>query len=330
MAASSNQLIALLDHLAHAGADAEVIWRDWQIARVAGAGNNLLYRATGDRLDLAIKFTIRDARDRAGREYAALLALQQAGLEIAPAPLWLDRDRYAQPVVVQSWLAGDVLAAPPSDDQEWQQLLEHYIALHTLTSAGAPQIALPPAVLNFASADDGLREIQRQLSCIPAAHQPAELRDLVREIQQAALPAWLPPPLVLCRVDPNTLNFVRRKPSWASVDWENSGWGDPAFEIADLITHPAYATVPAERWSWLIESYYARRGDTGAATRIRLYYRLMLIWWAARLARMLFEVPRGGDRRLVTRPDGWQADIRAKYERYLRLARAVHDQGLPI
>ena len=61
---------------------------DWQITRVAGAGNNLLFRATSTAHDLAIKFTIRDARDRAGREYAALLALQQAGLGIAPLPLW--------------------------------------------------------------------------------------------------------------------------------------------------------------------------------------------------------------------------------------------------
>jgi thiamine kinase-like enzyme len=327
MADSSNQLIALLDHLATAGGRADEIWRDWQIMRVAGAGNNLLYRATSDRLDLAIKFTIRDERDRAGREYAALHALQQAGLQIAPAPLWLERDRYAQPAVVQSWLAGDVLAAPPSDDQDWQRLLDHYLALHTLTAVSIPQSALPPAVLNFASADDGLREIQRQLGFIPIEQQPAELRDLARNMQQAALPAWPAPIFAFCRVDPNTLNFVRRPGAWASVDWENGGWGDPAFEIADLITHPAYATVPAERWSWLIEAYCAARSDPGMATRIRVYYRLMLIWWVARLARMLYEVPRGGDRRLAARPDGWQLGIQAKYERYLQMACAAKDDA---
>jgi len=49
----------------------------------------------------------------------------------------------------------------------------------------------------------------------------------------------------------------------------------------------------------------------------------MLIWWVARLARMLYEAPRGGDQRLVTRPDGWLEDIRQKYGRYLELARAA-------
>jgi thiamine kinase-like enzyme len=177
-------------------------------------------------------------------------------------------------------------------------------------------------VLNFASADDGICEIRRQLAYMPPSEQPAELRELVKHVDQAALPGWPAPQRTLCRVDPNTLNFVRRDTSWASVDWENGGWGDPAFELADLITHPSYAVVPAERWEWLIAAYCAQRSDTAAETRIRVYHRLMLIWWVARLARMLYEIPRGGDRRLVTRPDGWQADIRAKYERYLGMARA--------
>jgi thiamine kinase-like enzyme len=318
--------LALLDHLGTSAVLANGEWHEWRISRVAGAGNNLIFRATSDEYDLAIKFAIRDERDRAGREHAALLALQQVGMSIAPAPLWLDRHSYAQPVVAQSWLAGDVLAAPPADDHEWQCLLDHYLAIHTLTPASIPEIALAPAVLNFGSTADGLREIRRQLSYVPEPAQPAGLRELMRNIMQMAPPVWSPPRLGLCRVDPNTLNFVRRDTTWASVDWENSGWGDPAFEISDLITHPAYAAVSAERSEWLIETYCAQRGDTGTATRIRVYHLLMLVWWAARLARMLYEVPRGGDRRLVARPEGWHIDIRAKYERYLGMARTALDR----
>src|SRR6187551_905801 len=98
--------LPLLDHLERSTAVVDGEWREWRIACVDGAGNNLLLRATSGTHDLAIKFTIRDARDRAGREYNALLALQQAGLKLAPAPLWLDRDSYTQPVIVQSWLEG--------------------------------------------------------------------------------------------------------------------------------------------------------------------------------------------------------------------------------
>jgi hypothetical protein len=319
--------LPLLDYLGTATAVAEGAWRDWRIRRVAGAGNNILFRATNVADDLAIKFTIRDARDRAGREYAALLALQRAGLMIAPQPLWLDRDRYAQPVVVQSWLEGAVLVAPPQGDHEWQRLLDHYLAIHTLTPTSGS--ALPPAVLNMHSVADGLARIGDQLAYLPAPEQPADLHELIHNVEGARLPDWPAPPLALCRVDPNTLNFVRRPDSWASVDWENSGWGDPAYEIADLITHPAYLGVPPERWEWLIESYCARCGDPSAATRVRVYWRLMLIWWVARLARTLYEVPRGGDQRLAVRPAGWLDDMRAKYQIYLALARTAQESPAP-
>jgi thiamine kinase-like enzyme len=311
--------LPLLDHLGSSTAVVEGEWGDWCITRVAGAGNNLLFRATSGAHDLAIKFTIRDERDRAGREYAALMALQQAGLAIAPLPLWLDRDRYAQPVVVQSWLEGTVLAAPPAGDDEWQRLLDHYLAIHTLTPTSA--IMFPPAVLNMHSAADGLGRIRQQLAYMPESEQPAALHELIRNVEAAQLPDWPAPPLALCRVDPNTLNFVRRPNAWASVDWENAGWGDPAYEIADLITHPAYAAVPNDRWEWLIDAYCAQCGDPGAVTRIHVDRLLMLVWWVARLARTLYEVPRGGDQRLVTRPAGWLEDMRAKYESYLALAR---------
>ena len=311
--------LPLLDHLGRSASRADGEWRDWRITRVVGAGNNLLFRTSSAAHDLAIKFTIRDERDRAGREYAALLALQQAGLAIAPKPLWLDRDRYTQPVVVQSWLEGTKLAAPPADDDEWQCLLEHYLTVHTVIPATIGT-SLQPAALNMHSAADGLGRIRQQLAYISAPEQPPELREMIRQIERTAFPQWPAPPLALCRVDPNTLNFVRRPNAWASVDWENSGWGDPAFEIVDLITHPAYAAVPAERCEWLVDAYCARCGDPGAAIRIRVYHRLMLVWWVARLARMIYEVPRGGDQRLVTRPAGWMADIREKYERYLKMA----------
>jgi thiamine kinase-like enzyme len=314
--------LTLLDHLTQASDRANFEWRCWRVARVGGGGNNILYHATNYQHDLAVKLTIRDDRDRAGREYAALLALQRAGLAIAPAPVWLDRQRYAQPVVVQTWLAGDIVSTPPDSDQEWSRLLDHYLVVHCITPA-TTSVPLQLAVLNMRSAADGLGKIRQQLARIPRPEQPPALRELLRQVEGSRLPEWPAPDLALCRVDPNTLNFVRRAGAWASVDWENSGWGDPVYEIADLMTHPSYAAVPAARWDWLIDAYCARRTDPTASTRIRVYYMLMLIWWAARLARMLYEVPRGGDQRLAGRPGGWMQDASANYERYLALAQQV-------
>jgi thiamine kinase-like enzyme len=129
--------------------------------------------------------------------------------------------------------------------------------------------------------------------------------------------------MTLCRVDANIRNFIRRPGLWASVDWENSGWGDPAFEIADLITHAAYIDVPAWRWEWLTDTYCTLVNHSDAAIRIRAYRKAMLVWWVARLARALVEIPQGRDVRLAPRSPNWEAEMHAKVEHYLSLAEAV-------
>jgi aminoglycoside phosphotransferase (APT) family kinase protein len=322
----AEELVPLLDHLAVATPAAHE-WHGWRIRPVGGGANNLIYRATDAEHDLAIKWAIRDARDRAGREYAALTALRAAGLNLAPAPLWLERERYAQPVVVQEWLDGAVSPNPPAGEAEWRALLDHYLAIHTLVRARAAE-PRQPAVLNMDSAAAGRAAIEQQLACIPLPERLPDLLALVQKLDEVHFPQWGAPPLALCRVDPNTRNFVRRAGAWASVDWENSGWGDPAFEIADLIAHPAYAGVPPARWEWLIGAYCAARGELAVAQRIRAYHLLMLAWWVVRLARTLYEVPRGGDQRLAARPAGWQAETNALYRRYLALASTALDVGL--
>jgi thiamine kinase-like enzyme len=108
------------------------------------------------------------------------------------------------------------------------------------------------------------------------------------------------------------------------VDWENSGWGDPAFEIANLITHPAYIKVPLSRWDWVIDAYCELARDDDIATRIRTHWKILLIWWVARTARYLYEIPRGLDKRLVSRPAGWQTDMRAKYKHYVSWAETMY------
>jgi aminoglycoside phosphotransferase (APT) family kinase protein len=336
----------LLDYLsAAAGAPADR-WQSWRITRVAGGANNLLYRVTGPAGDLAVKFTIRDARDRAAREYAALNALCQVGKpHLAPAPVLLERQRYAQPVVVQTWLDGIVDGAPPSTDADWRALARHFAAIHTVTPACLATGTATPlrrAVLTMASAADALQTIGEHLDRIPRSEQPKATRDLLDRAQRTPWPEWPAPPVALCRCDPNTTNFLRRHApdeAWASVDWENSGWGDPAFEVADLTTHPAYLDVPPAHWEWVVETYCALRAggaepptsrsaasDRTFRLRVRTYRRLMLVWWVVRLSRSLYEVLRGLDQRLAPRSTSWYARTETALDRYL--VRAHHANAL--
>lgn len=294
-------------------------WLDWQITPVAGGANNRLYRATNADSDLAIKWTIRDERDRAGREYAALQVLRDAGLDRAPQSVLLERDRYAQPVVVQTWLDGPVLSAPPATDAEWTALVEHYAAIHQLRPQHAPTNTYK-ALVNASSPTACRDLIAEHVDRIPSAEHSAELLELLRRWESDLDMTWPEPDRALCRVDANTTNFIRRVAGWASVDWENSGWGDPAFEIAELMTHPAYTSVHRQRWAWVVDRYVALHTDPTLRQRITVYYPAMLVWWVVRLARYIYEVPRGDDPRLVARPTTWLKTTQANYRRYLALA----------
>jgi thiamine kinase-like enzyme len=282
------------------------MWQGWRLHCVDGGMNNRLFCARGDDLTLAIKFTLSDDRDRAGREWHTLHALAEAGLAIAPQPILLDRERYALPVVVQSWVEGEPLLHPPHDDADWDAILAHMIAVHQLTEDRA-QRSLPAPVLNASTAAEALAQIHWQLNRLPDEDRPPRLMALIHQVDGCHFPSWEAPTMTLCRADPNIRNFIRRAGPWASVDWEYSGLGDPAFDIADLIAHIAHLDVPAARWHWFVAQYASRSADAGCRTRIETYLPLMLVWWTVRIVRYLRETGQGLDNRLVEPTPGWRA-----------------------
>lgn len=317
----------LTDLLTHLDQDSTA--PGWHVRQITGGANGLVYHARSDRAELAVKFCLDDERDRAGREYAALTVLQDAGSDLAPRPLLLERSRYRQPVVVQSWLAGEVSAVPPETGEGWMNLLEHYAALarvrpeHTRTS-------LKPTVLNASSFEAAKALVRGQLRQLPDSAYPEGLREVVLPLLAKTVPAWPPPPVALCRGDGNLTNFVRLSDGWRSLDWENGGWGDPAFEMADLITHPAYARVPQDRWPWVVARYAELTQDASAPERIRAYVLVLAVWWVVRTARYLYEVPRGLDPRLVALPEGFLAEAEGKYRKYVGLAQLCLAGATPV
>jgi aminoglycoside phosphotransferase (APT) family kinase protein len=296
---------------------APTIWHEWRIEPIGGGRNNLLYRARGELGDFAVKFTIRDDRDRAGSEYRALLALERAGLDLAPRPVLLEQTRYRQPVVIQSWLNGEIIGVAPTSEADWRLLVEHYAAVHRVTPANT-DVALDAAILTMDSASAGLRRIAKELAHIPSSERPGELRRLIDSLDRVTFPDWPPPPVTLCRADSNPQNFLRRPAGLVSVDWEYSGWGDPAFELAELRCHPAYLGVLAPTIDDLVAMYASPPDDPTFLLRVRTYYQLVLVWWAARFARVLYEVEHGLDERLAPRPLTWRAETMSNYDEYVR------------
>jgi hypothetical protein len=316
---NDTSLVPLLAYLEQAWPDAPCHWADWAIQPIRGGANNRLYRVTGPGGDFAVKWTLRDQHDRAGREYAALQLLAQHGGDLAPRAVALERDRFRLPVVVQTWLAGEPLAAPPETDADWRSLVAHFVAVHSVVP-GATPAPLAEAVLMATSMAEAQALVARQAVLLPDDARPPLLQDLLRRLMTWEPQPWPPPRRTLCRADPNHRNLLRRDGPWASVDWEYSGWGDPAFVIADLLTHPAYQTVPPARWAWVTDLYAELVADPGLEYRMSAYTLALRVWWAVRWARTLYEVPRGLDQRLVERGPSWQDEAARALERALEQA----------
>ena len=297
-------------------------WQDWEIHPICGGLNGRVFRASGPEGDVAVKFTVRDSRDRAGREWAALTLLAEYSDTLAPRPLLLDRDRYPQQVIVQSWLDGHSSDSPPADDAAWESLCRHLLEIHSLPK-GPDRPDIRPVVLYVTSASDALRAISFQHGRMPRADWPQAVNDLVDQALSISWPHWPRPPLHVCRGDPNIRNFIRRPLSWASVDWEYSGWGDPAFEIADLLVHAAHVNWPRRQTRLLVDLYCTHSGDATIRERIPVYETLMLVWWTLRLGRLLPEARSGVDTRLAELSHSWYQERLDLQKNYLQLAAAA-------
>src|SRR5262249_49486128 len=96
---------AILDYLSNLPPECrEHRWEGWLI-RPVPSGNNRVYRVTRAAADWAVKFYIRDDRDRARREYRSLALLHSLQADIAPRPVALDLDHYEHAVLIQTWLS---------------------------------------------------------------------------------------------------------------------------------------------------------------------------------------------------------------------------------
>ncbi len=293
-------LMDLVARLHAAGADCRLDADGWRIERANQGANGLIYRAQSDQHDLAIKISARDARDRAGREFGALRALQRAGLAISAEPLYLGRNHPGLPgdAVMMAWLPGAALSEPPhAENRLWWLAI-----LHALTSVyrAVPQSSgepLRPAVMPVTHPADLLAMLARQAarllrypSAAPVSHRA--LPGLLRRAAKSVPWRWRSDPprcLILC--DANPANFLFDGASIRLVDWENSGWADPAFDLGDLCAQPAYTGLPADHHAWLRHEAGGLLGDPSFADRAAVYARLMLIFWVINLTQKLVAPP---------------------------------------
>lgn len=306
------------------------------VHRVTGGFNNALYRVEGDGQRYACKLCVADECHRADREYAALRLLQAAGLDIAPQPLWLDDSCTIVPfpAVAYRWLPGEPLS-PPLTAQQLGALLDSFQGLHTLQPGDFECHDVPDAWAHWFDFEVYLVELRDFLAKYGswlAATDPDgrdlcdQLAHLVDGCAEAVTTTGVNPgresvPLRLCRVDPNLANTV-----WSGdgqlrwVDWEFSGWGDPALDLAELRWHAASVELSEAQHAWLRDNYRRPAGDHAFEERLAVWDHLRATRWPFLILRWLWSEHHGPDRVRLTRPVADLAELRVRLVHFIERA----------
>ncbi len=307
------------------------------VVRVIGGFNNALYRIETGSQQVACKLCVVDRRRRAAREYGALRLLQAAGLDIAPQPLALDESCQVLPfpAVVYRWLAGEPIPPTPSQAQ-LSALLESLHQMHSLH----PSAALPDAWFHwfdFGRYLDEMNSLSARYDSWLRVHDPeghalvdriARLRDHCAAVVATtpADPGRQSVPLRLCRSDTNLANAIwggDGRVRW--VDWEFSGWGDPAMELAELRWHAGYVGLRQAQHTWLRQNYRRPAGDPGFEERLAVWDCLIVTRWCQLVLRTLWSAYNGPDRVRLTWPDLDPQQLRTRLVRFVERAEEFMD-----
>lgn len=306
------------------------------VQRVRGGANNAMYRLRDNGGEYACKLCVADERHRAQREYASLRLLERAGLDIAPQPILIDESCAVLPfpVVSYRWIEGKTLA-PPLSDVQLSAVLQSIQSFHALAPENSSDSNLCDAWFHWFSFDPYLAELNKflheygewlVLNDVDGRGIFTRLERLVERCVATVTRSRVDPSrestsIRLSHVDPNLANAIwdeHQRLRW--VDWEYSGWGDPALELADLRWHIALENMTEEQHAWFRTRYQRPAGDDEFEERLGIWDRILVTRWTFLIARMLWIAHNGPDRVRLTMPVENSADTRSRLIRTIERA----------
>jgi hypothetical protein len=219
--------------------------------------------------------------DEPRRELRALKLLARYAPGLAPRPIRADLDA-DPPLITMSRVPGEPLGTRPATEAQEDAIAVALKRLHH---------AIPPSVLATVERVPGSLQLLRERVRDMAHACDADVLDpLPRQARRAAL-AWLDSGWAECQAsvtgqpvfaqcDPNLANHLWNGHSVHLVDFETSGRGERATELADFVEHItvwAHAGINAETF---LDRFDLDPGERQQITRLR---RLFAAFWVMRL-----------------------------------------------
>lgn len=219
------------------------------------------------------------------REFQALQRL--APFDVAPQPVFFDP--HVAPVVVYEYLAGVMWDRTRPQPPQLSQLAQVWSMFHQVDPAHLVEAN------SFSQAEVMLARIARAFAeygqwveqVFPAGRDAAALclglLDQLRTVGGEL--AAIPPLLSFCRLDARFANIIQRPDGRIGlVDWEDSGLGDAAFALVDMMVHVNQEDLlTADEWQEAFRPYLAEREkeDEGFRGRVHLNHALIPALWLA-------------------------------------------------
>jgi thiamine kinase-like enzyme len=301
----------------------------WRVLRIRGGMNNALYRVDSGEASFACKLCVSDERRRVEREYAALELLHKRSVDIAPKPVGIDRSGSSviYPAVVYEWVEGSPMN-PERNDSHLHILLNSVQSMHACRPERDDRRRLRIPVQKAWFHWFGRAPYINELNEFMEKYAPwlrrisNEGQALSKRLERLAriagerleaMPVALECetlPLCFCHVDPNSNNIILRADGQVRwVDWEYSGWGDPALDLAEYRWHMAYVGLSASQQAWFREAYQIPADDASFYQRLAFWDALLAVRWPLLMLRWLWSREHGPDRMRLTTVEAEKTDL---------------------
>lgn len=226
-----------------------------------------------DDANLVVKVFQTADGDEPEHEWDALVAL--AGSGIAPEPVHFDGGEPA--VVVMTRVPGSSLSAGALDAEHARVIG----SVHRLVHRTVPRTRRPLS-------HSGLQAARTALMA-DEPHETSSRRDNAPDVVTLAWRAartWIADvdiqhllssdDLRFSRGDPNLSNYLWSDDHLVLLDWEDSGYNDPALELADMAEHASTRSLSEDFWVDLADATELTQAERARVTQAR---RLMACLW---------------------------------------------------
>lgn len=256
------------------------------VTKIDQGTNHNVFKVRYEEKDYLVKIAPLKNSYRLEQEFLVLDFLNKQKQNFSPKPILFQQIDLQSTVLIESWMPGDVLTAPPRDRTEWENILHHYLDIHAIQPS-VQTMYLPKAVKNANTKYDCVALVKKQLNGLENTLLPVELKSVLRTWEEKLDIRRSDQEIRLCRGDGNFTNFILQGQRIVSVDWEYGGWGAPLFDLVSLLAHPSYVALSFSEMLWAIEYYQQFHQNKNLEKTILSYLLTQSIYWAARYINLL-------------------------------------------